>query len=206
MIALAKRWMTLFQPYASEPWRQNTLSDLLEHYQEPHRHYHNLQHIQECLAQLESVFSWLEDPVAVEIALWFHDAIYDPKAHDNELQSSKYASECLQQTALPQTMIDQVVYFILLTQHPAQPCTRDEQFLIDIDLSILGATHSRFAAYEKAIRQEYQHVPLLLYRLARHKLLRQFVEAERLFNTDYFHQKYAEQAHINLTWALKELA
>ncbi|WP_214429302.1 hypothetical protein, partial [Escherichia coli] len=35
------------------------------------------------------------DPEAVEAAIWFHDAIYDSRAKDNEAQSAVLAAEKL---------------------------------------------------------------------------------------------------------------
>src|SRR5688572_7563726 len=69
--------------------------DLLAHYSEPHRAYHNARHIDECLAELDSARSDSRNPDAVEFAIWFHDAIYDPRAGDNEEQSARLARESL---------------------------------------------------------------------------------------------------------------
>lgn len=206
MKQLAQRWMTLFKPYASDLWIKHTWQQIRNLYQSPHRYYHNLQHITECLQQFDQVKSNCSEPFLVEVALWLHDVVYDPLAHDNELQSSHFATECLQQTRLTQDMIDQVVLFILLTQHPSHPSSNDEQYLLDIDLSILGAAPPRFAEYEQHIRQEYQHVPQQRYQEARKQLLQHLLDSTPLYHSDYFNQHLQQQAELNLQQAIAQLS
>ena len=68
---------------------------LLTAYSEKHRHYHTTRHIDHCLSELDSASSLARDPAEVEIALWFHDAIYDPHSSKNEERSADWACQLL---------------------------------------------------------------------------------------------------------------
>ena len=88
------RWTALW-PRAGASIPAGWYERLTAAYAEPHRHYHNQQHIAECLAEFDQARHLALQPEAVELALWFHDAVYDPKAGDNEEQSAALAQRCL---------------------------------------------------------------------------------------------------------------
>jgi predicted metal-dependent HD superfamily phosphohydrolase len=71
---------------------EKTAADLVARYREPHRAYHNLDHIADCLEKLELARSMLRDDdfKAVELALFWHDAVYDPRAADNEEKRTEF--------------------------------------------------------------------------------------------------------------------
>src|SRR5687767_3464338 len=103
-----ERWDTLWQSAhatVSPGWYEK----LTAAYAEPHRHYHNQQHIAECLAEFDQARHLARDPVAVELALWFHDAVYDPKAADNEEQSAALAKRCLSEAGANPALTEAVV-------------------------------------------------------------------------------------------------
>ncbi|MEE9352425.1 MAG: hypothetical protein V3U78_09205 [Thiotrichaceae bacterium] len=144
---------------------------LQEAYCESHRAYHTLQHISECIAMLDWACS--ESLVGVdkaglaEVALWYHDVIYQPKAKDNEQKSAEWAKQILN-TAGVSAQDSQFVYsLIMATRHGEKPTEPTHQLVVDIDLAILGAKPARFAEYEKQVRQEYQWVPWFIYRKKR---------------------------------------
>ena len=76
---------------------------------EPQRHYHNQQHIAECLTQFDAARNIARRPEAIEFAIWFHDAVYDPKAGDNEEKSAALAKKCVEGAQLPSALIDMLV-------------------------------------------------------------------------------------------------
>lgn len=151
----------------STRWKQF----LLHCYAQPHRRYHTTEHLSECLQWLALMRPQLplEDAGVIEMALWFHDAVYDLRAKDNELQSALLARDALTDLGANPNQVQQVERLILATRHQFQVLQTDEQWVVDIDLSILGASPDRFDRYESQIRQEYAHVPTWLFRWARRK-------------------------------------
>lgn len=117
---------------------------------------------------------WYLDKIFVEVALWFHDIIYDPKKNDNEKMSSEYAKAFLESINLAPDVISKIEHLIALTKHPSCPETCDEKYIIDIDLAILGLNKEHYDSYESSIRKEYGFVPTILYKRGRKKIKRRF--------------------------------
>jgi predicted metal-dependent HD superfamily phosphohydrolase len=178
---------------------------VLARYAEPHRRYHTLQHLGECLAWFERVRQAPDRPAEVEMALWFHDAIYDLGSPTNEARSADWAHAALRDAGVAAEPALRVRALILATQHSALPHGRDEQVLVDIDLSILGAPAPRFAEYEQQIREEYAHVPDLLFRLKRRDVLEGFLARPEIYATPVLHHELEAQARANLRTALAGL-
>lgn len=175
---------------------------LLQAYSEPQRHYHTLQHLAECL-QLQSESAHLaQRPAEIAIALWFHDAVYDVKAHDNEARSADWAVTALQAAGVSAEVQTSVHALIMATEHTAAPLAGDAALLVDIDLAILAATPARFAEYERQIRQEYAWVPEDVFMAKRHAVLQSFMSRQHIYNTAFFHQILENQARANLQKAL----
>jgi len=202
---LQRRFGALLSPWSGSAVTSPWFHAVRERHAEPQRLYHNLDHVAACLRQLDQVREQLQDPVAVELALWFHDVIYDPKAKDNEARSAEFARDALQASGVDATRIASVESLILLTRHAARPDSADGCYLVDIDLAILGANADLYAQYERWIRQEYRHVPNILFRFGRKRLLREFLRRRAIFLTDHFHQRLEQQARINLQWAIDQL-
>ena len=142
----------------------------------------------------------------MEIALWFHDAVYEPKRSDNEVESARLAQRALAAGGVAEATIARVCRFIMVTQHAALPSTPDEQLIVDIDLAILGAAEARFAEYEAQIRREYNWVPGWLFRRKRKAILREFLARAPLYGTACFHDRLEAQARRNLARAIGVVA
>lgn len=180
-------------------------AELLARYAEPHRGYHTRQHLDECLA-LSGEFGHLaERPAEVEIALWFHDAIYDVNRHDNEALSADWASQALLGAGAAAEVAARVAALVLATRHSVAPDTSDEQLLVDIDLAILGAAPARFAEYEAQIRIEYAHVPVEVFNEKRGQILAGFLARPVLYGTPALRERFEAPARANLQAALKAL-
>ena len=176
---------------------------LIQSYSEPQRHYHTLDHVEDCLQKCAKFENEITDLKSFQTALLYHDLFYDPKRKDNEEKSAEYAFKLLER--LNFTNSQKVKDLILLTKHPSIPKSKDEKLLLDIDLSILGEGPKVYEFYEENIRQEYIHVPKIMYSFGRKKLLKKFLKQQRLFHTDYFFQEYEQQAQENLKWAVNRL-
>jgi predicted metal-dependent HD superfamily phosphohydrolase len=175
---------------------------LLQRYAEPHRHYHSLQHLDECLAGFESVAGQTQQAALVELALWFHDAIYDVRSKRNEEASADWAYQVLRGAGVSEEAAGRVHALVLVTRHDGVPQDADACLLVDIDLSILGAERARFDQYERQIRAEYAHVPGLLFRFKRRQILRAFRDRPWIYATESFRAKLERPARENLTRAL----
>jgi predicted metal-dependent HD superfamily phosphohydrolase len=77
--------------------------------------------------------------------------------------------------------------------------------LVDVDLSILGATQSRFDEYERQVREEYGWVPEPIYRRKRREILESFLGRPAIYNTARFIGRYEQQARANLARSLARL-
>jgi predicted metal-dependent HD superfamily phosphohydrolase len=185
------------------------ITDLQRRYREPGRAYHNWRHIGELLAQFDSRAETIEHPFAFKLAILFHDAIYDPRASDNEAQSATLFETTMAETA----GVDDIACgrdLILAThKHTTSAVDRrfvaDAELFLDMDLSILGATEARFDDYDAAIREEYSFVPIATYRERRAEILKTFLARPRLYLTDDYHHQLDERARANLRRAIDRL-
>lgn len=202
---LTSAWKTLWTRNAqTDPLIEfNALSQL---YSQPHRAYHNLAHVEDCLNQFEESQVAPQNEDAVKLALWLHDVIYEIGAADNEEQSAKWATDALARGDAPADLTETVADLILATRHPSNPQTADAKLVVDIDLSILGRDRAAFMQYEDRIRREYQSVPAARYRAGRAKILQGFLERPSIYFTDIFWEKYEAEARANLAWSIARLA
>ncbi|MCU4576517.1 metal-dependent hydrolase [Acinetobacter courvalinii] len=193
---LEKSWFELHRHYHfSEP--QKIFNKLIAAYSEKQRAYHTLQHLYECLVLLDSIRSDLKDAYSVELALWFHDAIYDPQAKDNEMKSAELFGWYMAQD-LSVEIVEKIKRWIVATQKHEVTDELDLQFLLDIDLAILAASPERFEEYEQQIQQEYAWVDPDVYSIKRKEVLAHFYQTESLYQTEYFQQNFGQRARRNL--------
>lgn len=145
-------------------------------------------------------------PDEVELAIWFHDSIYDVRAKDNELQSASLADRSLERAGLPGALRGRVRSLILATQHAAAADTEEAAWLVDVDLAVLGQTRERYARSEKEVRIEYQWVSEADFKTGRSAILRRFLDRPTVYATHSFRRRYEAQARANLQWALDQLS
>lgn len=176
--------------------------ELLARYAEPQRKYHTGQHLGECLALFDEVGDLAAHPAEVEMALWFHDAIYDVKGSGNEERSADWAHETLLAVGVARDVADRVRQLVLVTKHDGVPSSVDEQVLVDIDLAILGAERPRFDEYERQIRDEYGYVPGFLFRRKRKQILKTFLDRPVLYSTPVLRERLDARARENLRRAI----
>ena len=199
------RWQQLWQGVTGVLPPEKWWRELQAHYTAPARAYHTLQHLEECLVQFDRVHALLEQPTAVELALWGHDVIYEPQRRDNEEASAQWTQQLLQTVGAAPALIQCVTDFIRLTKHVAEPNTQDGAFVLDIDLAILGATPERFADYEQQVRQEYSWVAWSAFCTGRAAILRTFLQRPTIYRTAYFRTRLETQARANLAASITVL-
>lgn len=194
------------QSLIAEPLKQE-LSAL---YRAEDRHYHNLAHIEAMLALAGDYRASLHDPEAVEAAIWFHDAIYDSRAKDNEARSAALAEKKLAGST-DAGRLNRISAMILATATHQLPlfdnaaATRDASLLLDMDLSVLGSAPDAFDAYERAARREYGWVEEPMWRAGRAAVLKDFLARPHIFHTQEFRQRFEPQARLNMARSLETL-
>lgn len=172
---------------------------------EPQRHYHALGHLRECLAWLARWRSLAARPAEVALALWYHDAVYQVRAHDNEAASAAWARSSLRGAGARMEVADRVHALVMATAHDAPAVGDDASLLVDIDLSILGAPAARFARYDADIRREYAWVDEGTYRARRAQVLARFLAAPSLYRTPVAAHALDAAARLNLGHAIEAL-
>lgn len=174
------------------------------------RAYHDAVHVADCLAWLDRVQGEPKDPDLLEMAFWFHDAVYVPWLPRNEERSAAWAERVLRRAGLGEERLRTVTELILATRHGhgtegrgSEPA--DRLWMVDIDLSILGAEPERFGRYERQIRQEYRWVGATRFRRGRRAVLESFLAADAVYSTDWFRARLESRAQANLKRALDRL-
>ncbi|MBZ9710242.1 hypothetical protein LB543_26405 [Mesorhizobium sp. ESP7-2] len=196
----------------NEPLIDDALkTELSALYAAEERHYHGLAHIEAMLALARDYQGELDDPEAVEAAIWFHDAIYDSRAKDNEAQSAALAEQKLAGRT-DAARLERISTMILATAtHQLPPfddaaATRDASLFLDMDLSILGADPVAFDAYERAVRREYDWVEEPIWRAGRGAVLKSFLARPHIFLTQEFRQRFEPKARLNMARSLETLS
>lgn len=204
-VNLSERWTTDWQDLGTPPPAVTLRDALLQRYAEPHRAYHTARHLEECFTQLERSRDLAEHSGEVAIAVWFHDAVYDTHASDNEIRSAALAVDAVARAGGGRELADRVGQLVLATRHDAEPAPGDATLLVDIDLAILGAIEARFDEYERQIRLEYVWVPEQVYRARRAEILRGFLARPRIYGTARFRGWYEAPARANLERSIARL-
>ena len=185
------------------------LDRLLDAYTHASRHYHDISHIDALLTLSNEHRAELADAVAVDLAIFYHDAVYDPARRDNEAASAALALVCLRTLGLDEISIQKVVLYVEETMHIGGAATEnsipdlDLDHLLDFDLSILAAEPAAYNDYAQAIRREYAIYPDPAYRQGRITVLRRLLEMPRLYRVPALAAVWESRARANLA---RELA
>jgi len=194
-----EHWLPLYERLGAAAWHAR----LLTAYAEPQRAYHTLQHLDECLRMFDEAKAsgLIAKPDLIELALWFHDAVYDPKGSENEALSAQMAVEALGDGETAR----EVARLIMLTKSHQPGIGADDAWIIDIDLAIFGQSPERVLEYERQIRQEYRWVEEAVYREKRAEILAAFLKRERIYVTDWAWERYEKKAKENLRALIRAL-
>ena len=200
-----ENWQRLWRELGASEVPRGLFNQLVAAYSERHRSYHTLQHLRECLAQFEAASALARRPAEVELALWFHDAVYDPRARDNEERSADWATRSIRAADCDAAIAERVRSLVLATDGHAASDDPDTKVLLDVDLAILGAQPARFAEYGRQVRAEYAHVPEAAFRTRRSQVLTAFLARPRIYLTAPFHDAFEQRARANLQQAVSTL-
>jgi predicted metal-dependent HD superfamily phosphohydrolase len=179
--------------------------ELASRYAEAHRRYHTLTHVGACLVWLDWFSGSAAHAEEVELALWFHDAVYDPGDSSNERRSAQLARDRLSALGVRAEAVERIAAFIEATaRHEANG--GDTALVVDLDLTVLGAGRREFDAFEHRIRLEYAHVPESIYREARRRVLEGFVSRGQVYETLPLRSEFEAPARANLARRIRELS
>jgi predicted metal-dependent HD superfamily phosphohydrolase len=199
------RWRAMWTALGVEPADDRLFAEVMRRYAEPHRRYHTTQHLDECFVRLDEARDQADRPSEVELALWFHDAVYEVRGSDNEEQSAKWAQSVVAAARLQNVVGERVRDLILATKHDALPTTSDAALLVDVDLSILGAPAERFDEYERQVREEFSWVPGFIFKRKRREILEGFLQRPHLYTTEHFRSRHEATARANLARSIQQL-
>lgn len=192
------RWVALV---GCAPVSVRVGEDLLARWSQPHRRYHNLEHLARVLDGVDEFGGHAEDLAAVRFAAWFHDAIYDCSAggEANEELSAQLAETELPPLGVPDERVTEVARLVWLTRgHEVDRGDRNGAVLCDADLVVLGGAPGEYAAYTRAVRAEYADIPDELFRHGRAAILLSLLELPALFRTAVARDRYEVRARENL--------
>lgn len=141
--------------------------------------------------------------ITLSFAAWFHDAVYTPRALDNEKRSADLAEAELSRLGISPERRNKVKKLILETKsHEVSESDTDAQFFMDADMSILGADKETYDRYAKNIKEEYaeQHSGITpdVFKRGRKSILEGFLKRSRIFLTDTMHDRYEQRARGNI--------
>jgi predicted metal-dependent HD superfamily phosphohydrolase len=208
--ALQQGWVRLVAAYGVNPADAFPVFDVIAAaYSAPDRHYHTLEHVHEVFRVTARLGSITDDTGPLHLAIWFHDAVYDSRAKDNEARSADLAVTLLGPIGVPASVLDRVRQLVLATAHLTadQPVgDRDAAILLDADLAILGASDERYRRYAADVRKEYAWVPEEDYEKARAAVLASFLARPRIYRHELLFQEGEQQARQNMRWELERLA
>jgi predicted metal-dependent HD superfamily phosphohydrolase len=183
-------------------------TDLAERYAEPHRGYHNTDHVRQVVrdAGLLAAEYSEQDRAVITLAALAHDVVYDGKPGEDERRSAAWARDRLTEAGLDESDIARVEALVLATlTHEAPPDDRLAAVLLDADLAILGSDAAGYERYRKAVRAEYAHVTDDAWRVGRAAVLRSLLDRDPLYLTDDARNRWAATAQRNLAAELAAL-
>ncbi|MBD8062669.1 HD domain-containing protein [Oceanitalea stevensii] len=192
---------------------QRTARELVERWQEPERRFHNLRHLIDVLARVDELAEETHVPDVVRLAAWYHGAVFNSSAQvayarrggEDEVASAALAGEQLAALGVPDAVTERVQGLVqALARHDADEHDVDALALCDADLGTLAVEPQRYAAYRRAIREEYAHIPETDYVASRLAILTRLLQRRRLFVSP-FSLSWEEPARENLTAELSHL-
>ncbi len=174
------------------------------YYSHPDRYYHNLDHLEHCYNELVAIKNKLEDWECIKVALFYHDIVYKVTSNKNEEDSANLARLRMKNFSWSKARVERCISHVLSTKWHSYSDDSDSNYFTDSDLSILGNSPSIYSRYCADIRKEYSIFPDFIYKPGRRKVIKRFLEMDRIFKTQYFYEQFEAQARINLSEELSQ--
>lgn len=204
-MSLRDAWLELF-PAGKGPAAGVAADDLIARWSEPQRHYHTAAHLERMLTIVDASADQADDPDAVRLACWFHDAVYDPTRMDNEIRSAELAASVLAGLDQDRARVAEVVRLIYLTSaHAVDDGDRNGALLCDADLAILGTAPAEYATYARAVRKEYRHVADDAFAAGRIAVLGKLLDLSEIYHLPAHRAAWEQPARANMTGEIRAL-
>lgn len=201
---IKENFLNLIKNYSKdENYNTECWIEIKNKYSENSRHYHNLEHLENMIAELEPIYSQISNLDTLLFAIYYHDIVYKATKNDNEHQSALLFQQRLTKVSFP--YLKACSAQIEATKEHKLSLDNDTNILLDIDLSILGKRPKVYLKYCENIRKEYHVYPDFMYRKGRKKVLKHILELDSIYKTAFFKEKYESQARNNITTELKLL-
>ncbi|HVD99761.1 MAG TPA: hypothetical protein VNB90_16245 [Cytophagaceae bacterium] len=203
---LKQTYFSLIQKYADHPlvveamWAEIELS-----YSHPGRYYHTLAHLGDLLYRLREIKGMIQEWDVILFSIYYHDVVYNILKNDNEEKSAQLANTRLNAIGVPGNLVQLCLQQILATKNHSPETDPDTNHFTDADLSILGQDWPRYSAYAANVRKEYAYYPDEQYNPGRKKVLEHFLQMKNIYKTDFFFQKFENNARKNLQRELEIL-
>jgi predicted metal-dependent HD superfamily phosphohydrolase len=196
-------WQLGFESWAAlagdSPTSRTEWAAVVAAWSEPHRRYHDLNHLAAVLGLVDELAAAAADPDAVRLAAWYHDVVYDPAGDDNEQVSAERARAGLR-GLVPEDRLTEVVRLVLLTAgHDPEPGDADGAVLCDADLAVLASEPARYAVYASAIREEYRHLSDAEFTAGRIAVLERLLALPELYRVPTLAAEWTPRARANVT-------
>lgn len=204
-----KEWFSIFDKFSVEKRKSEEAFDKIsKDYGSENRFFHDIKHVENLLKFFNQRKDSIRDYDSMRLAAWFHDAVYDVEAANNEEQSAIYARRILKELGIPEDVIVKVEKLILATfKHENADNDNDCSIFLDGDLSILGGDDAVYDAYAKSIWQEYSRIASReYYKQRRKQVLENFLKRERIYFTNEMFEKFEDKARKNIEREIKSLA
>ena len=193
---------------------------LLQAWEQPHRAYHHSGHLSQMLADLDRLYAHRAQgatPLALVLAAWFHDAVYEGAPGEDERRSEQLAVTSLNPLVTMGLLSGHELQMVCLlvratathelpesAELPAGYAVTDIELFLDADMAILAADSARYRRYLRGVRSEYSHFDDEAFRTGRTTFLRSVLGRERIFLSKQALTLWAEPAQANLRAELSE--
>lgn len=202
---LLAAWIQLIARHTADPGATGAGQRLLHAWADPRRTYHCMAHLRDVLSRVDELAAYADDPDAVRLAAWYHDAVYAGLPDDEE-RSAQFAEGDLTELGVSPAMVSEVARLVRMTvTHDPAPGDRNGETLSDADLSALAVPGEQYRRNTADIRAEYTHIPDEVFRKGRVQVLVALLESPALFRTDHGHRQWEDAARANMRAELADL-
>jgi len=203
---LADGWLALGRRVGARGDVAGAGAGLLIRWSEPHRRYHDVAHLDAVLRRVDDLAAAAVEVDLVRLGAWFHDAVYDPTAADNEARSALLAHQVLIGLRVDDAAVSEVARLVTLTTtHAPVPDDQNGAVLCDADLAVLAGEGAGYGRYTDAVRAEYTHLDDATFAAGRARILRSLLDRPALFSTEQGRTAWESAARGNVRRELESL-